>query len=1082
MSFEFKQPISKEIFFRKYALHGEKTVEEVLEGVAEEIASVEPTEELRKIWKGFFYQAMISGGFIPAGRILANARLNSPMKNYNNCFTIDLKDSMKGIFIPLQEDALIGQVGGGVGFNISKLRPKGSKISRGGESSGVMSFLEIFDTSAKSISTGGGRRAAHLSILNIDHPDIEEFIEYKKGRENNKLTQFNISVGITDRFMKAVENDEDWNLVFPLMKNENENDLNTFALWEPNTFDLDYCKEQGYRVKDFNGISHILMKVYKTVKARELYDKMTKQAWWYNEPGALFLDTVENENNAPHKFKLDRVNPCFTGDTIVAVANGKNGVSIKELAESGNHFPVYSAKFIRGKWKTEIKDSFAFKTGTRQVVEVKLSNGTSFRCTPDHRLARKDGTYVEAKDSKDCYLEKFFTFSDKNTRKSYRHINSVTNGYSRQYRKIWEFYNGKYEKGYNIDHLDSDSTNDFIDNLILLTEEEHKNKTKDYWKEGNNPINQIEKERLSILQRQKNVLANASKYRWSEERKNLELSKLPPKPEKKDKNIILNDEVYVSDIIYLEDEDVYDLTVEDNHNFYIITKTDDDRFLNSSGILVHNCGEIVMPAYSLCCLSAINLSKLVKNQFTEDAEFNWEEFKGLIKLGVRFLDNVLDATDYPLEKIEEISKAWRRIGLGITGLGDALMKMNIRYGSKESIEFTSLIGYHLANEAYKASTELAIEKGKFPAFDDKIGDYGFIKKLDKDVRIKIREHGLRNIALLTTAPTGTTSLSLGNNCSSGIEPIFALQYDRTVRQENDSLKTETVYDDGWLEYLDFAKQNNFTIDHNDLPESIITSHDVSIKEGIDVQAALQYWIDHSISKTINMPFETTLDEYKDTFMYAWKQGLKGVTSFHEGAAMDGILSTKKEDKKDDFWKQIEVLPNSKRRPESLPCDIYEMQVNKQRMIVLVGKDIETNRPYEVFLTADQDNLIDLGRAKEGEIHKTKSGKYDLIIKGKRSTIVLEDISSIFDDDYAVMCRQLSLQMRHHIPLQFSVDQLNKTKRFDTFSKTMARVLKRYIEDGEKVISKSHSICPECSGELHFIEGCKTCPACGWSKC
>lgn len=303
--FEFKQDISREIFFRKYALHGERTVEEILKGVAEEIASVEPDDNLKNIWQEYFYQAMISGKFIPAGRILANARPYSRMKNYNNCFTIDLEDSMPGIYGPVSEDAIIGQMGGGVGFNASKLRPKGALISKGGESSGVMSFVEVFDTSAKAIHTGGGRRGAHICILNVDHPDIEEFIEYKKGRENNKLTQFNISVGITDEFMRAVENDEDWDLVFPLMKFESEENCKT--KWVKNNFDLQYCIDQGYTVDDTD---LILVKVYKTIRAKDLYERMTKQAWWYNEPGALFLDTVEAGNNASHAFKVDRCNPC----------------------------------------------------------------------------------------------------------------------------------------------------------------------------------------------------------------------------------------------------------------------------------------------------------------------------------------------------------------------------------------------------------------------------------------------------------------------------------------------------------------------------------------------------------------------------------------------------------------------------------------------------------------------------------------------------------------------------------------------------------------------------------------------------
>lgn len=759
--YKFKQEISKEIFFRKYALHGEKTVEEVLGGVAEEIASPEKTKELKDFWKNKFLEVMLTGEFIPGGRILANARPHSKMKNYNNCFTIDVEDSMEGIYDALKEDALIGKVGGGVGFNISALRPKGASISKGGESSGAMSFLEVFDASARAIHTGGGRRGAHICILNVDHPDIEEFIDYKEGGEHGKLTQFNISVGITDEFMRKVEEDGDWDLQF-----------------------------EG--------------KVYKTIKAKELYDKMTKRAWWYNEPGALFLDTVENMNNAPHHFKVDRANPC---------------------------------------------------------------------------------------------------------------------------------------------------------------------------------------------------------------------------------------------------------------------------------------GEIVMPPYSLCCLSSINYSKLVRNPFTEEAYFDFDRLGELVKIGVRFLDNVLDATDYPLAKIEDISKRWRRIGLGFTGLGDAFMKLRKIYGSEESVIFSDKISNFVAETAYNYSVDLAIEKGSFPGYDEGIGDYGFIKRLSDKTQKRIKEFGLRNIGLLTVAPTGTTSLTLGDNCSSGIEPVFSLQYDRTIRQDDGSTKTDTVYDDGWLEYVEFSDYK----DGDELPEYIVTSHQVPIKNGIDVQAAFQYWIDHSISRTINIPFGTPLEEYKDIFHYAWEKGLKGVTSFQEGAAMEGILSTKKDE---DSWKTIEVLKNSTKRPEELPCDIYEIQVNKEPVIVLVGKNPEepyNGLPYEIFYTDNTEGLINLNRAKEGKIVKIKDGatkpsRYDLVVEGKRSKFILEDLAETFNDDYATMCRLLSLSMRHQIPTEFIVAQMNKVMRFGTFQKAIARVLKKYIPDGEMISKGSSSKCTECGGDLKFESGCFVCTSCGGSTC
>jgi ribonucleoside-diphosphate reductase alpha chain len=475
-----------------------------------------------------------------------------------------------------------------------------------------------------------------------------------------------------------------------------------------------------------------------------------------------------------------------------------------------------------------------------------------------------------------------------------------------------------------------------------------------------------------------------------------------------------------------------------------------------------------MPSYSLCCLSSINLSKLVKNPFTDIAEFDYGRFKELIHMGVRFLDNVLDVTEYPLDKIKHMSTQWRRIGLGITGLADAMLKLGIRYGGKNSIDFTSELGKVLAIESYTSSMELAREKGSFPAFDENIGNYGFIKKLPKELQQDIKKYGLRNIGLNTTAPVGTTSLTVGNNCSSGIEPIFALQYDRTVRNDDNSTYTETVYDDGWLEYLQYCSDNHVEIDPSNLPKYVVTSHEVKIKEGIDVQAAFQYWIDHSISRTINMPYETTLEEYKDIFMYAWEKKLKGITSFHEGASMAGVLSTNNKSKQ----------RYAKKRPEILPCEIYEMQIDKNRVIALVG--LLDDRPYEVFLTDDPDGIISVKHAKIGNIAKVKTGKYDLHIESKRGEYILHDISSVFDDEWGTLGRLVSMSLRHNVPLQFIVDQLSKTRKFNTFSKGMARVLKKYIKDGEKALSANK--CPECGSELVFIEGCKSCPQCGFSKC
>lgn len=1104
-SFEFKQPISESLFFRKYGLHGESKAEEVFMGVAEEISSVEKDNK----WKDIFYNSMISGEFIPAGRILANARPSSRMKNYNNCFTIDVEDSMEGIFDALKEDALISKMGGGVGFNASKIRPKGTPISKGGESSGVMSFLEIFDASAKSIHTGGGRRSAHISILNVDHPDIEEFITYKQGDENKRLTQFNISVGITDKFINAVENDEDWDLVF-----------------------------EG--------------KVYKTIKARELYDKITKHAWWYNEPGVLFLDTVEKGNNGHHAFAVDRCNPCVAKGTLVNTPYGykkvediKEGDLVSTLHKNGYepvktveiHEDTFVNKVVFSDGTVQyITDAHIYhvkKEGTNKIERLRfdtLKIGDKIQHEPVEIFGNIDENSIEYKKAllagillgDGCYTEKSIdannnikistsiddTEYNENIISLIKEIGYVCGG----------VYNDEKNKSATISISNAD---EILKDLGLeklysfekeIPEEYLNNKNKIAGvingliasdgnilvRSGTMPLVRVKTSSEKMYHSYRKALLNlgvkCGMYYGDKEKlsngvidgreierkhsiyeaytsgamaKDL-IRKLPENinPSKRDK---MNDVLYnytthgnnyfleIADIEWhVKKEQVYDLFCEESDTWI------------TEGLVQQGCGEIVMPSYSLCCLSSINLSKLVKNPFTDIAEFDYGRFKELIHMGVRFLDNVLDVTEYPLEKIKQMSTQWRRIGLGITGLADAMLKLGIRYGGDSSIDFTSELGKVLAIESYTSSMGLAREKGSFPAFDENIGNYGFIKKLPKELQQDIKKYGLRNIGLNTTAPVGTTSLTVGNNCSSGIEPIFALQYDRTVRNDDNSTYTETVYDDGWLEYLQYCSDNHFEIDPNNLPEHVVTSHEVKIKEGIDVQASFQYWIDHSISRTINMPYETTLEEYKDIFMYAWQKGLKGITSFHEGASMAGVLSTTNKN----------TQRYAKKRPEILPCEIYEMQINKNRVIALVG--LLDDRPYEVFLTDDPDDIINVKHAKVGNIVKVKTGKYDLHIESERGEYILHDISSVFDDEWGTLGRLVSMSLRHNVPLQFIVDQLSKTRQFNTFSKGMARVLKKYIKDGEKALSANK--CPECGSELVFIEGCKNCPQCGFSKC
>ncbi|KGM43964.1 Ribonucleotide reductase of class II (coenzyme B12-dependent) [Olavius algarvensis spirochete endosymbiont] len=747
-NFTFKQPLCEEIFRRKYMLHGEESAEEVFRSVAKEIASVE-AEPLRAEIEESFYREIHSGRLIPAGRILANARPDSPMKNYNNCFTIDVEDSLEGIYDSLKEDAVISKMGGGVGFDISKLRPKGDFLSRGGESSGVVSFLRIFDQSAKTIMTGGQRRSAHIALLDIAHPDVEEFIEVKQGDANKELTQFNISVKITDEFMKAVEHDEEFKL-------------------------------------------HFGDRVYKTVRARELYDKLARHAFIHNEPGIFNADTVERFNNGYWAFAMDRVNPC---------------------------------------------------------------------------------------------------------------------------------------------------------------------------------------------------------------------------------------------------------------------------------------GELVMPSYSLCCLAAMKLSEFVTNPFSSDSSFDYEAFARSVKVGIRFLDNVLDVTAYPLDKIEKFSKQWRRIGLGFTALGTTLTMLGIIYGSDKSIEFASKMSATLRDASYRTSAELAAEKGAFPAFDaSPILAANFVRDLPEDIRALIGKQGLRNIQMNTVAPTGTTSLSVGQNCSSGIEPAFALQYERNIRVGRaDEVTTETVYDAAWLAWKEEKGHDQAA------PPWMVTAADIDPYRSIDLQAAIQQNIDHSISKTLNLPPGTTFDQYKDLFLYAYKKGLKGFTTFNPEGSMKGVLEhSGKSDNK--FISRSSAPP----RPLELPCEIHHVKVRGKQYIVITGN--LNGSPYEIFwIDVPDDEKVRINGWTKGVVRKVKKKRYDLVIGDRNPRLVFEDFTKVYDTPNASLARFISMALRHGTPLQFIIGQLQKDTQFTDFERVVGRVLKKYIRDGEEIITGDWR-CPECDTGLIFHEGCTTCPACGWSKC
>ena len=359
---------------------------------------------------------------------------------------------------------------------------------------------------------------------------------------------------------------------------------------------------------------------------------------------------------------------------------------------------------------------------------------------------------------------------------------------------------------------------------------------------------------------------------------------------------------------------------------------------------------------------SLNLTKFVDNPFTEECLFDFGKLEETVRIAIRFLDNVVDCTQMPLEKINDKVKGLRRLGLGFTGLGNAFAMMRIKYGSDESKELSKQIAEIIRDTSYSTSCALAFEKGTFPFYDKEILNSNFIKKLPKEIKANIKLHGLRNISMNTCAPTGTTSLTLGQNCSSGIEPTFALEYTRTYRTEGDKKEKENVYDYAWLKYQEYCDNNELNI--KDVPDYFVTTADIDPYAAIDIQAIFQEYIDSSISKTINLPNNVSFDEYKNIFMYAYKKGLKGITSFNPQGSLKGILETNSDNREVDFVNRHDAP----KRPKSLECKIHAAKVGDQHFTILVG--LLNGSIYEVFV---DDNHIDIQKFKDGVIQKISKG-------------------------------------------------------------------------------------------------------------
>ena len=545
------------------------------------------------------------------------------------------------------------------------------------------------------------------------------------------------------------------------------------------------------------------------------------------------------------------------------------------------------------------------------------------------------------------------------------------------------------------------------------------------------------------------------------------------------------------------------------------------------------CGEIPLCPYDSCRLLALNLLSYVDAPFTKEAKFNFEKFKEHVAMAMHLMDDIIDlelekveliinkiASDPEDEdvrrvelelwkKIKDMALKGRRTGLGITAEGDMLAALGLRYGSDEAIDFTVNVHKTLAVEAYRASTMMAKDRGAFGVYNfEKEQGNPMVERICEaapELRELMKQYGRRNIAMLTIAPTGTTSLM--SQTTSGIEPVFRPVYKRR-RKINPSDKDQVasfVDETGekfveyfvfhhqfvkWLEINGYDTTKLQTIKEEELNEWLkaspyykATANDIDWVAKVKMQGAIQKWVDHSISVTVNLPNEVTEELVADVYRTAWECGCKGITVYRDGCRDGVLLDVNSKDKS----KKNCSSANSLRRPESIPADIVRFKNGKEDWIAFVGK--QDDRPYEIFTGKIEEDAMYIPKTithgnilKVTEANGTK--RYDFQYQDRYGYInTIGGISRLFDEEFWNYAKLISGVLRYGMPIDKVVQLVDglhlDSETINTWKNGVERALKQYIKNG----TRGKGRCPQCGQEnMAYQNGCLTCMACGYSKC
>ena len=550
------------------------------------------------------------------------------------------------------------------------------------------------------------------------------------------------------------------------------------------------------------------------------------------------------------------------------------------------------------------------------------------------------------------------------------------------------------------------------------------------------------------------------------------------------------------------------------------------------------CGEIPLCPYDSCRLLAINLYSYVENPFTPEAKFNFDLFRKHVGLAQRIMDDIIDLeiekiekilakiesdpegtivkrTEYELwDKIMNKTLKGRRTGVGVTAEGDMLAALGLRYGTEEATEFSTKMHSVVAVEAYRSSVTMAKERGAFEVYDaEREANNPFvnrIKEQDETLYAEMVKYGRRNIACLTIAPTGTTSIM--TQTTSGIEPAFMPVYKRRrkVNPNDTNVRIDYVDPDGdsfeeyivfhhkfaeWMRINGIDTTLNYSQEELDniiarSPYYKATSNDIDWLQKVKMQGSIQKWVDHSISVTINLPATATEELVSQLYLEAWRSGCKGCTIYRDGSRSGVLVSvSKKDEEKKDEKRCVCFSMSEYERPKELNCDIVRFQNKKEKWIAFVG--IKDGRPYEIFtgIADDEEGILLPKSVTEGKIIKTTdeegNRRYDFQYKNTRGyKTTVEGLSHKFDKEYWNYAKLISGVLRYGMPIDQVVKLVGSlqldSESINTWKSGVERALKKYIPDGTQMESME---CPECHQHTIVMkEGCLVCSNCGYSKC